>query len=301
METEVDDRQDHPDAAGGLPPAGWYPDPQGLPRHRYWDGQRWTDHFTATKLDERGVGARADQQHRWVSEGDLRGIYGEEGAEMMRAFIEPTRRPIGASAKVAQVVHTDVDLTAMMEERPPLWPGTAFVSVLIQRRDAVISRLREVKLGFVDPEGVDWSSEVAKYLLGARVHEFVKIVDQVADLIKSSAFQTMLGENSDDEADADVIVLAASRLMDYHEQVLSLAEENREMNVPLDMSRLQRLVGKALVDILGAFDGLIEGTIARLAKLEDALRFGSLRVEDEAIMFSFRVDDELVQVMGKLF
>jgi hypothetical protein len=25
-------------------PAGWYPDPSGQHRHRYWDGQRWTEH-----------------------------------------------------------------------------------------------------------------------------------------------------------------------------------------------------------------------------------------------------------------
>ncbi len=131
VETEADDRRDYPHVAGAAPPAGWYPDPQGQPRHRYWDGQRWTDHFTPTQLDEHGLRARADQQHRWVSEGDLRGIYGEEGADLMRAFIEPTRRPIGDSAKVAQVVYTDPDLTAMLEEQPPLWPATAFVSVMI--------------------------------------------------------------------------------------------------------------------------------------------------------------------------
>jgi hypothetical protein len=27
-------------------PAGWYPDPSGQRRRRYWDGVRWTDHLT---------------------------------------------------------------------------------------------------------------------------------------------------------------------------------------------------------------------------------------------------------------
>ena len=34
-------RPAHADAA---PPGGWYPDPSGRHRHRYWDGQRWTAH-----------------------------------------------------------------------------------------------------------------------------------------------------------------------------------------------------------------------------------------------------------------
>jgi hypothetical protein len=30
-----------------LPPPGWQPDPAGLHRWRWWDGQRWTDHVSA--------------------------------------------------------------------------------------------------------------------------------------------------------------------------------------------------------------------------------------------------------------
>lgn len=32
------------EAAPGAIPAGWYPDPAGEARQRYWDGEAWTDH-----------------------------------------------------------------------------------------------------------------------------------------------------------------------------------------------------------------------------------------------------------------
>jgi hypothetical protein len=28
-------------------PAGWYPDPNGTPQQRYWDGSVWTEHYAA--------------------------------------------------------------------------------------------------------------------------------------------------------------------------------------------------------------------------------------------------------------
>ena len=33
-----------PDPLTTTPPANWYPDPDGSPQLRYWDGEKWTDH-----------------------------------------------------------------------------------------------------------------------------------------------------------------------------------------------------------------------------------------------------------------
>ncbi|MGZ4512348.1 MAG: hypothetical protein ACXVX4_13620 [Mycobacterium sp.] len=39
------------------------------------------------------VAARADQQHNWVLQGDDRGIYGPEGAELMH-YLYPARKQV---------------------------------------------------------------------------------------------------------------------------------------------------------------------------------------------------------------
>ena len=45
---------------GTHPPAGWYPDPAGYPRSRWWDGAQWTMHFNrpfdSPVLAESGLG-----------------------------------------------------------------------------------------------------------------------------------------------------------------------------------------------------------------------------------------------------
>jgi hypothetical protein len=54
-----------------------------------WHGRRSAEHARYRE----GLAFRADQQHRWVLRGDDRGIYGVEGAELMR-YLYPARGQI---------------------------------------------------------------------------------------------------------------------------------------------------------------------------------------------------------------
>jgi hypothetical protein len=38
--------QAQPQPAAGGPPPGWHPDPHRQAAHRWWDGQRWTEHVS---------------------------------------------------------------------------------------------------------------------------------------------------------------------------------------------------------------------------------------------------------------
>lgn len=52
-------------------PAGWYPDPLGRHDHRYWDGERWTDHASRAgealtdPVDGSGPPVQGETSVRW--------------------------------------------------------------------------------------------------------------------------------------------------------------------------------------------------------------------------------------------
>lgn len=62
------------------PPPGWYPDPEGTARLRYWEGTDWSDRYRPRPLDtyvsQQARLAEGDQHqegtHRWVP--DARGL-----------------------------------------------------------------------------------------------------------------------------------------------------------------------------------------------------------------------------------
>jgi len=222
------------------------------------------------------IRSRADQQNQWAIAGDSRGVFGEEGAELMHSLTEDDREPLGQTAPIAQIARTSDELAALFEERPPMWAHTAFISVLMQRRSAVTARLKEVSLGPADPT-ITWNKNLpAAILLAAGIGEFISLREQLADLVISTPVQQMFDA---DRRDPDFIVLAANRIMDYHDKFLELAENTRKHRVRRETYPLQKLVWQSDVETLDRFGDFIAAYLRRLGQGEEALRYGSGRVE----------------------
>ena len=174
--------------------------------------------------------ARADQQNSWATRGDMRGVYGTEGAELMGALARETPIiPPGDQLAVATVVSSAAELAEMLNKKQPCWRYAAFVSVAVQRRDAVATRVRDARMGFGRPGGevVRTDFDAGRFFT-ERLADLSELIGQIDDFMLSPAFQHVFGDPHDeDSADADGIVHAANRLMDYHESLLRLSERSR--------------------------------------------------------------------------
>jgi hypothetical protein len=241
------------------------------------------------------VRARADEQHRWASRGDLRGVYGTEGAALMRT-VSPMPRisPPGDDLVVATVVHTPAELASMLKDKPPAWRYAAFVSILVQRRAVIAARVRDARLGFAGPTGEITGTDIeAGLFFSERLADLSRLIGQIDGFMLSPAFQGVFGDR-EENADADGIVHAAHRLMDYHDQMLALTERCRGVRVPWSCADLQRDMGLLTSIPVDGFATFIEDFTDRIAESADVARYGTGDVQLDPVMFSVVDDDDLL-------
>lgn len=257
------------------------------PRYR----QRADEH----RRHQAEVLARADEQHRWASRGDIRGVYGTEGAALMRT-VSPMPRivPPGDDLVVATVVRTPSELTSMLTDKPPAWRYAAFVSILAQRRAVVAARIRDARMGFARPTGEITGTDIeAGLFFSERLSDLSRLIGQIDGFMLSPAFQGVFGDR-EENADADGIVHAAERLMDYHDQMLALTERCRGVRVPWSCADLQRDMGLLTVIPVDGFETFIEDFTDRIAESADVARYATGDVQLDPVMFSVVDDDDLL-------
>lgn len=253
--------------------------------------------LAADHQSRQAIRAHADQQNNWAARGDLRGVYGTEGAEVMRS-LSPDRRvtPPGAGAPVATVVHTDAELKTLVQEKLPCWRYAAFVSILVQRRAAVQSRLRDARTGFAIPSGRAIGTDAeAGLFFTEQLTELSDDIEQIDDFMLSPAFQSVFGDPHDENsADADGIAHAAHRLMDYHERLLTLSERCRSIGVPNDCRDLQRDVARLTLLPLEGFETFIQTFIVRVDEMADVARYATGDMQLDPVELGVEDDDDLM-------
>lgn len=279
--------------------------------------QRMMSALSARKQHQELLRGRADQQDRWAARGDPRGVYGAEGAAAMESLSAmpgvpsavpgagwapagSRRVPPGAGLAVAEVVHTEQELATLLDRRLPSWRYAAFVSVLVQRRDAVASRVRDARMAYGHPSGpaLPTAAEVCLFFT-ERLGDLSDLIGQIDSFMLSTAFQNVFGDPHDgDSADAAGILHTAHRLMDYHDRLLGLSERCRAVRVPADCTdcRALRRDFAALTAVpLDGFASFIDEFSERVGQMADVARYATGDVELDPVALSIDDDDAILE------
>lgn len=244
---------------------------------------------------------RADRQHRWAGRGDTRGIYGVEGAELMRSISSPSRLPPADTPddepRVASIAYTAKELDMLLRERPRQWQLATFVSVLVQRLAEVRPRIRDCELHYPAARGeyARDGRETARFVedclddlseLGARLESFMR----------APAF---MGALDDSNADADGIVHVANRLMDFHERFLELAERCRDVSVPKVYAGLLSDCSQLMDIPLDGFHVFIDELVEIVEEMPAVLRYAPGDVDFGRVTLEIVSDDRLFKRIEK--
>ncbi|GAT08479.1 hypothetical protein H7I77_24740 [Mycolicibacterium novocastrense] len=241
---------------------------------------------------------RADRQHRWARRGDARGIYGVEGAKLMGSLSPqpsvPSADAPDENHDFAEIVHTSAELDRLLAEKRTEWRWAAFVSVLVQRLADVRPRLRDLDLGYTTARGpyARNGPQVAAFVEDC-LDDLYELAHQVESFIRAPALMDVFGD-SESTADAEGIVHAASRLMDFHERFLELAERCRDVRVPSAYTGLLADC-KLLMDVpLDGFHAFIDELVELVEEMPTVARYAPGDVDHGTVVLEVVVDDDLI-------
>ncbi|OBB77131.1 hypothetical protein [Mycobacterium sp. 852014-52144_SCH5372336] len=218
---------------------------------------------------------RAERQHRWARRGDNRGIYGVEGADLMRSISVPPAAPPTETpdeGRVAAIAYTAEDLDILLRDRPTEWQLAAFVSVLVQRLEEVTPpRIRDCQLHYPTARG-----HYARN--GREVASFVEdCLDDLSELgARLGAFMgapALMDVLDDSNADANAVVHVANRLMDFHERFLELAERCRDASVPSAYTGLLKDCAQLLAIPLEGYRVFIDELVEIVDEMPAVVRY----------------------------
>ena len=112
--------------------------------------------------------------------------------------IDPTpRRVVPPHEKASEIAHVATsmeELTRLLTDKPPAWTLAAFISVLVQRRNALQGRLRTVSAGYQpDPWEMPISAQEYYALAHSAMVRIANFGSQTEKFLASPAFTGAVG------------------------------------------------------------------------------------------------------------
>lgn len=214
---------------------------------------------------------RLDQPWPWPSDFQM-------AVENLARSINPTPPRIlpedPKAADCAKVVTTKEDLDRLLADKQSLWPWAVLTSVLVQRRNAVLPRLRDCASGYQPRPGKQVTGSEFSGIARQTMDDIVEQLTQLQGFMLSPAFTGFLADTSDGrDIEPSAVLQIADRFMDSHENLLNLAERCLQTRVQPELTVfVQDLSAGALCPLIG-YDNFINRMCQMVAEGRDSLPY----------------------------
>jgi hypothetical protein len=202
--------------------------------------------------------------------------------------------------RFAEVVHTSGELDDLFIGKAHNWRYAGFVSVLVQRRASVQSRLRDHLFAYAKPTGerARDGREVAQFVIDS-LQDYSQIAHQMTEFMQSPPFVAIICSPHDEaSADAESVHHAAMRLMDFYDRILAFSERARGLAAPSDYSDLLNNVALLADSGLNGFQGFIDEFVERVAEMPAILLAAAGgQVKGEPIVLAVESPTELIDTI----
>ncbi|MEY8016302.1 hypothetical protein [Mycobacterium servetii] len=128
-----------------------------------------------------------------------------------------------------------------------------------------------------------------------RMGEMIVLIKHVEDFMLTPAFVGVFGEPGDESsADAEGIVHAATRLMDYHDRFLGMVERCRGLAVASEYGPLMDDLAQLLDVPLAAYRAFIADFVDRVGEMPAMLPYSRGTVALDSVVLHMDVEDGLI-------
>jgi hypothetical protein len=133
-----------------------------------------------------------------------------------------------------------------------------------------------------------------------RMDELLTLAGQMESFMLTPAFVGVFGEPGDEgSADADGIIHAANRLMDYHERFLGLAERCRGLAAPSHFGGLLRDLAHLMDAPLAGYRAFINEFVERVGEMPEMLHYARGTIELDPVLLHIEADGKLLERISK--
>ncbi len=203
----------------------------------------------------------------------------------------------GNNPKFAEIQTTQEGLVSLLQERPKCWPWAAFVSVLVQRRKVMESAVRDHKLGFAPGSGERVNDLATMHKLAQNtMYDVAQVGQQMAGLLLTEAFVSVFGTEFDEStADPDGIVHVATRVMDFYDRYLELAQRVRGVSAPSRFVNVIDTTARLVDKPLAGMDLFINDYVAAVEAMPTQLVAAEGENIRNPIEIQIHMDNELLE------